>query len=117
RPTRLPCTTLFRSDAVLAGHAHGDLEDVAHGHARPHGGHGRLLAGERGPVVPRLLLGRPAEDRGPRDVRAVALVDTAEVEADEVAGPERALGRVDVRERGPLADGDHGEEGRGAAAQ
>src|SRR2546422_6734473 len=108
---------LIVRDAVLAGHAHGDLEDVAHGHARSHGSHGRLLAGQRGRVVPRLLLARPAEDGRPRDVRAVALVDAAQVAADEVAGPERALGGVDVRERGPLADRDHGEEGRGAAAQ
>src|SRR6266571_2605226 len=91
---------LIVRDAMLAGHAHGDLEDVAHGHARSHGRDGRLLASERGPVVPRLLLARPAEDGRPRDVRAVALVDAAQVEADEVAGPERALGGVDVRERG-----------------
>src|SRR5919109_4335371 len=49
---------------VLARHAHGELEEVAHRHAGLHGGDGGPLTGENGPVVARLLVGRLAQHRG-----------------------------------------------------
>src|SRR5262245_25122345 len=101
---------------VGAGDAHRGLEDLVHGHAGLHGRDGGLLSVAGGVVVAELLLGRCAEHRGPRDIRAIALVHAAQVEADQVAGLERGVRRVDVGEGGAMAHRDDGKEGLGASA-
>ena len=102
--------------AVLAGHPHRGLEDLADRHPRLHRGDGRLLPVARGIVVAELLVARGSDHRGARDVRTVALVDAAQIQADEVARFQRGVGGVDVGERGPVPHRDHGEERLGTLA-
>src|SRR5262249_26383193 len=63
--------TLVVWQPVLAGDAHGDIEEVAYRHAGFHGRDGGSLAGEDRRVVARLLVGRLAEHGGARDVRPI----------------------------------------------
>src|SRR5215470_9005515 len=102
--------TLIMRQSVLARHAHRDLEQLAHRHTGLHGGDGGAFTGQDRGIVARLLLRRRAEHRRPRNVRAIRADQAAEIEAHQIAGPQRALGGVDVGERRPLADRHHGEE-------
>ncbi len=108
---------LVMRHAGLAGDPHADLEDLIDRHPRLHGGDGGPLAVADRVVVAPLLVGRRAQHRGARDVRAIALIDTPEVEAHEVALRERPVRCVHVGERRPVAHRDHGEEGLGALSQ
>src|SRR5262249_61772472 len=58
--------TLIVRQPVLARHAHGDLEQLAHRHAGLHGCEGGPLAGQNRGIVARLFLARSAEYRRPR---------------------------------------------------
>src|SRR5215470_1105674 len=77
--------TLVVGQPVLAGDAHGDLEELAYRHAGLHGRDGGALAGEDRGIVARLLLCRLAQHGGARDVRAIRTDEASQVEAHEIA--------------------------------
>src|SRR5215470_8312979 len=62
---------------VLSRHTHGELEQLADGHAGLHGGDGGPLAGQDRRVIARLLLRRRAKHRRAGNVRAVGADETA----------------------------------------
>src|SRR5438552_14584704 len=109
--------SLIVRQTVLARDAHGDVEQPADRHAGLHGRDRRALTREDGRVIARLLVAGRAEHRGARDVRAIRTPEAAEVEAHEIPRAQRAVGGVDVGERGAFADRDHREERLSAAAQ
>ena len=89
----------------------GRAVDVAREHPGRRRGQGRRLRLAHRPMQPAGLAGRRPDRHRARDVDAIALVDPSEVEDDEIAAGQPALGRMRVRKR-PVRTGSHdGVEG------